>query len=187
MKRSQTAKRAVDLDPLSSAANQNLGFIFWTSGRFDESLEQSRKALEINPSHGFAQLIVAWSYAFKGMYQEAISESEKAIKLRPEFDPWFQTSIGCIFAMTGNKTYALKILEELNVLEKTGYVDPWNFAVLYSWLGDYENAIQWLERAYNEHSGICYFVRACSNLWFKPISADPRFAAILNKMGFGGL
>lgn len=177
------ANRAVGLDPLSSAANQHLGFILWTSGRFDESLEQSRKALELNPGHAFAQLIVGWSYAFKGMYQEAISECEKAIKLHPEFDPWFHTSIACIFAMSGNKTNAFKTLEKLNDLSKTGYIDPWNFAVLYSWLGDYENGIQWLENACNEHSGICYFVKACSNLWLKPISGDSRFSEILNKMG----
>lgn len=81
------------------------------------------------------------------------------------------------------KAYALNILDKLNALSKTKYIDPWNFAVLYAWLGDRERAIQWLEKARNDHSGLCYFVKPCSSLWLMPISTDPKFTEILNKMG----
>ena len=177
------ARGAVDLDPLSATANQNLGFIFWSARKFDESLAQLRKALELNPAHAWAQLEVGWNYAFMGMYEEAIVACKEAINLHHEFDPWFRTSIACIYAMAGKKAYALNALDKLNELSKTKYIDPWNFAVLYSWLGDRERAIQWLEKARNEHSGLCYFVKPCSALWFKPISTDSRFSEILHKMG----
>lgn len=177
------ARRAVDLDPISPTANQNLGFILWSSGRFDESLEQLKKALELNPGHAWAQLEVGWNYAFKKMFPEAIAACEEAKTLQPEFEPWFHTSIACIFAMAGEKSYTLETLAELNDVSKKTYIDPWNFAVLYGWLGDYESSVQWLEKACSEHSGLCYFVKACSALWLKPISADPRYTSVLRKMG----
>jgi len=55
-------------------------------------------------------------------------------------------------------------------------------AGIYSNLGEIDKALEWLERAYQEHSG--YLLSINSDFTFDNLRSDPRFQALLNKIGF---
>ncbi|MCZ6693827.1 MAG: hypothetical protein O6939_07975 [Bacteroidetes bacterium] len=178
----QYAKKGTEIDPLSPMVNQNLGFILWTARKFDESVLHLRNALELDPRHAWAQLEIGWNYAFMGMMDEAIVECSKALNLDPSPSPWFRTTIGCIYAMANDNSWTLKLLDELKDLSKTTYIDPFNFAVLYTWLKDKDNALSYLEKAHSEHSPLLYFILPGRSLWFEPINNEARFNEVLRSV-----
>ena len=65
-----------------------------------------------------------------------------------------------------------------------GEVEPWCGAIAYLGVGDNEGAIQSLERAVNEGSpgkGIIY-----AEWRFAPLRSNPRFQALLRRVGVPG-
>ena len=84
--------------------------------------------------------------------------------------------------MTGRRADALKILQSLDELEKHRYVSRFAHVYIYTGLGDKDKAFEWLEKAYEERSD--------SLAWFrfdpesKSLRSDPRFSALMRKVGF---
>ena len=52
---------------------------------------------------------------------------------------------------------------------------------MYAWEGDKDRAFQWLDRAYRQRDGGLTYVRADPIL--ASLRSDPRYAALLRKMG----
>jgi hypothetical protein len=85
------------------------------------------------------------------------------------------------YAHAGRRADALRLLGELKTRKQTGYVPAAAFVNAYLGLGDYDQAFVWLERAYQEHSNILLFLKV--HPYFDPIRNDPRFAALLRRVG----
>ena len=69
---------------------------------------------------------------------------------------------------------------ELKEYLKAPYVDPSFVAGIYAGLGEKDKAIEWLTKAYEEHSlNICLLKVAPR---FDPLRSDPRFQALLRRM-----
>jgi len=62
------------------------------------------------------------------------------------------------------------------------YVDPSLPAVIYAALGDKEQALQWLEKGYKEHSPTLYFLKIDPAL--DPLRSEPRFQDLTRRMKF---
>jgi hypothetical protein len=62
------------------------------------------------------------------------------------------------------------------------YVSPYNVALIYAGLGDRDRTFEWLEKAFEEHAEWMYHLGVDPRL--RPYHADPRFNAILRRMGF---
>jgi len=60
--------------------------------------------------------------------------------------------LGHAYALSGNRAEALKILAELKEMSTGQYVSPLDFAFIYTGLGDKEQALSYLEKAYQERS-----------------------------------
>ncbi len=54
------------------------------------------------------------------------------------------------YAMAGRRDEALKILDEQKRLAAQGYISPYNFAIIYTGLGDKDKAFEWLEKGYEQ-------------------------------------
>jgi tetratricopeptide (TPR) repeat protein len=90
--------------------------------------------------------------------------------------------LGHAYARGGHKGEALDFLQKLGALSKEQYVSPYNVAVLYIGLGDKDRAIEWLERAVQERSGLLVYVNV--EPVFDPLRSDPRFQSLLRHMNF---
>ena len=75
----------------------------------------------------------------------------------------------------------LRRLEERSHEE---YVTPYYFAYVYTGLGEYDKAIDYLEQALAERSGGLYGIKA--SFLFAPLRGHPRFEALLGKLGLSG-
>ena len=60
------------------------------------------------------------------------------------------------------------------------YVSPYHMAYVHTGLGDYDRAMDWLERACEERAGGVFGVKG--SFLFAPLRGQPRFQALLRKM-----
>jgi TolB-like protein/Tfp pilus assembly protein PilF len=172
-------KRAVELDPLSLINNTDLGNDYFLARRYDEAIEQVRKTLEMDPGFYSAYLTLGQALEMKGARDAAIEEYQKARALND--DPSILALLGHAYASSGNKTEAVKILEQLQELSKQRYVSAYSLAIVYLGLGDKEEALRWLEKSYQDRAGTD-IGSIKIDPFFDPLRGDPRFEALAQKV-----
>lgn len=172
--------RARDIDPLSAHINQNVGWILQFAGQPDEAIEQFERSLELDPNFLFARLRIASSYSQKGMFAEAVDALE-AVRTAPNQSPTIMSSIARIYARSGRKDKARSILKTLLEKRRTEYINPSIIADIYLSLNQNEEAMNWLEAAYMEHSYSMVFLKVVGD--YDPLRSDPRFQAIYRHVG----
>jgi adenylate cyclase len=80
-----SAKRAVELDALSSHAHIALASLYLAQHRFDEAVESTRKATELAPSHADAYAQSAATFTTAGLHDEALENIRIAKRLNPHY------------------------------------------------------------------------------------------------------
>ena len=172
-------KRAVELDPLSLVINADLGMNYYYARRYDEAITQLRKTLEMDAGYYYAHVNLGQVFAAKRAFDQAIAEYQKARALND--DPFVLGLLGHAYASSGNKTEALKLLDQLKEISSQRYVSVYTFAIVYLALGDKEEALRWLERCYQDRAGADIgWIRVDSLL--DPLRGDPRFEALAEKI-----
>lgn len=165
------SKRYLELDPLSLAANNHLGWHYLYARQYDEALAQLLRTAELDPNFIGRLLYLGWVYEQKRMYAEAIAMFQKSIELST--GPLMLASLGHAYAIAGRTGEAQKILVQLDNLSKQRYVSAYDRAAIYVGLGESEQALAWLERAYQEHSQFMIY-----------LNTDPRFDSLRNNARF---
>jgi serine/threonine protein kinase/TolB-like protein/Flp pilus assembly protein TadD len=174
-------KRALELDPLSLYDNTNLGWHLRMARRYDEAIEQLRMTLDMDPTFAQGRLDLGQVYEQKKMYEQAIVEFRKAITLYGGSAP-STAALGHAYAVAGKRDEAEKVLSELKALSKQKYVSSFDVAVIYTGLGEKEQAFAWLEKAYKQRDGwLAGRLKVDPRL--DSLRSDLRFADLLRRVG----
>lgn len=173
-----TIKKALELDPVSLGINTDLGVLFYFAGQYDQAIKQYHKTLEMDPGFIRAYVTLGSAYGQKGMYQEAIDMVQKAIDLSGDRSKI--AALGRVYALSGKKDEALKVIDELKELAKQRYISPYCFALVYSCLGEKDQAINWLQRAFEKHVSELIYMKV--DPYLENLQSDPRFIALLKKV-----
>src|SRR2546426_9327070 len=172
-------KRALQLDPLSVIINADVGTVLTSARRYDEAIEQLRKTLEMDPSFYYAHYNLGEALEMKGLTENAIAEYQRAIALND--DPVPQALLGHLYAKIGKKNEARQILQQLHESSKQHYVSPYLFAMIHIGLGDKDQAIDFLEKTYEDRDGYSIaFIKV--DPFLDPLRSDPRFEALVQKV-----
>jgi len=172
-------QRARELDPLGGAGSTPLGgpaitngFILFHARRYDEAIRELRND---DPDHW----ILGLALIANGKPDEAIPVLEKA--LGPDRNPAVMGVLVRAYAHAGRRSEALRLVDELKRRQQTGYVAATPFVNAYLGLGDNEQALAWLERAYQEQSNILQLIKV--HPYFDPLRSDPRFVDLVHRVG----
>jgi tetratricopeptide (TPR) repeat protein len=176
------AKRAYELDPLSLIINSVLGMALVANGQYEEGLQQQRRTLEMNPNFGPAQFMLGETFEAKGDYEGALAAYEKA---RDSSATVMRSAmIARMNTALGRPEEAKKILDQLLQRAQHQYVASYPIALVYLALNDKENALTFLEKAYNERGiqlgGDTGSLQTDKRL--DPLRGDPRFQKLLAKL-----
>jgi serine/threonine-protein kinase len=177
----QQARRAELLNPGGPHERQNVAMVLYTAGRYDEAILQAQRTIELAPGFGFAYDRLAWAYEAKKMYREAISAREKAAALTGG-DSYRRAFVARTYALAGRRSEALQILAELLRLRETTYVAPIAIAHIYIGLGRLDEAVDWLEKAYDGRDGDIGLLKTVPA--FDPVRSDGRFKRLMQRLNF---
>jgi len=171
-------KQAQALDPLSLEIGSNLGYTFFYLRQYDQAIEELRKVIDLDGNYWHPRFLLGAVYTAKGMYEEAIAELKKARQL--EDNPIILGWLGVAYARSGQRDAARKALDELRGLSKERYVRPYDVALIYTALGDKDQAIEWLEKGYEDRA-TSLFLKGSPGL--DDLRSDPRFAELERRYG----
>jgi eukaryotic-like serine/threonine-protein kinase len=174
-------KRGIELDPLSPLYNAWLGGLYWEYGRFDEAVAQAQKSMDLEPDFPVALYVLGLALADKGQYAEAIAANRKGMQKYPNRN--FAWGLARTYAVAGKAEDARKILSTAESDHPIEPVHPWFIAAAYGALGDYENAMQWLEKAYDTRSLFLPNLKRDRSAGFdlRPMRKHPRFNSLLRR------
>ena len=175
--------RAHELDPLSVPINTDIGFELYYARRYEEAISHLRSVLQTSPKFPLAHLWLGRAYEQKGMYPEAITEFEQAGTALKDW-PVIIAAAGHAYGRWGHKSDATAALHRMNELTKEEYVTPYGMALIFAGLNDREQAIHWLQKAYEDRSHWLVWLNLDPR--FDNVRADPRFADLLRRMHFPG-
>ncbi|MFN2603746.1 MAG: protein kinase [Gemmatimonadaceae bacterium] len=170
-------QRAEELEPLSAGRANSVALMYITLGRYDDAIGQAKKALDLDPNYADAHLAMGNALLAKGKPAEAVVEFSRAPKMANRM----RSGVAMAEAAVGHRDRALEIARNLESESQRHYIGPENIAAVYVALGDKEGAFAWLEKAYQARSAYMALLR--SDRRWDPIRGDPRFAALVKKIG----
>jgi TolB-like protein/DNA-binding winged helix-turn-helix (wHTH) protein/Tfp pilus assembly protein PilF len=171
-------RKAQDLDPLSLIINADLAELLVLAHSYDESIRQSRKTIEMDPNFALAHNQLAQAYLQKHMNEEAVAELQKAAQLSGE-SATVMANLARAYIALGKKSEATKILNDLMKRSNATYSHASEIAVIYAALGNSDQAMNWLEKGYEERFNPGVLLRP----GLDPLRSDPRFQDLARRVG----
>ena len=171
-------RKAQNLDPLSLIINADLAELLVLAHSYDESIRQSRKTIEMDPNFALAHNQLGQAYLEKHMHDEAIAELQKAVQLSGG-SPTCIANLARAYVVSGKRSAAAKLLSDLKKRSTPGYSHASEIAMIYASLGDTDQAINWLEKGYEERFNPGVLLRP----GFDPLRSDSRFQDLVRRIG----
>jgi tetratricopeptide (TPR) repeat protein len=180
------ARGALELDPLSSFANQTLASVLYLRRDYDAAIAQLLKARDLDPGNRGIIINLGMSYLQKGAYDQAINHLKKALQPSMGTADLSRFYLACAYARAGKAAAAEKILEELTEVSssKSQFVPAIAIAQIHAALGRKDEAIRTLEKAYEDGDYGSLLDLRVSPEW-DGIRSDPRFTLLVEKLGLG--
>jgi len=114
------------------------------------------------------------------MHPEAIAALRAALDSVGQ-KPEIEGELGHALAVAGRHAEARAMLSNLRELSATRYVSPYSVALVHAGLGDRDEALAWLDKAYAERSDYMAYLKLEPML--DSLRSDRRFAALVERVG----
>ena len=173
-------QHALELDPLSLDLNLGLGRIYYLSGDYENAIETIQRVIDLDPLFPRAHWRLGMVYIAQRRFSDAINEFEETQRISGP-DPYIDGLRGYALARAGDVIEARKILENSTQQSGHKYVPPYSVALIYIGLSDFDHALEWLNKAYEDRC--TYLVYIKSDPLLDPLRSDPRFIRLLSRMG----
>jgi tetratricopeptide (TPR) repeat protein len=176
--------QCIDLDPLSTRFKGSIGNAYAIAHRYDEGIVAIKEFLKSYPDDNYLLWTLGFLYARKGECDTAIEVlNRRTIGTKTN---WVLTYC---YMKTGQRAKAEEILQNNIEKSKTELVPDFMMAVQYCALGQYEKALDHLEKVMESQSESFFEVSMETDPFLEPLYDMPRFKKIVAevKKGFGSL
>ena len=172
----QEDKLCVELDPFGRS--WSYGYALYRNRRYDEVIAEFEQRAELVPSGGLAYELMGLSYAHKGQYDKAVEEWRK--RFEKEGQAEVVKKMQQAYREKGiSGVWELRFrLQKENAAKE--YVSPMHLAEAAADAGRREEALTYLEKAYEEHQPL--MVRLLHDPELDELHGEPRFKALVKKM-----
>jgi DNA-binding winged helix-turn-helix (wHTH) protein/tetratricopeptide (TPR) repeat protein len=208
-KAEQEYQRAIALNPHYATAHHWYAWFLLTLGRFEEARASLRRAQALDPGSLTINTVMGLPDYYERHYDRAISQYERMLQLNPDFrqihyylgsalvqkglhaaavtefksvapNQQSEALLGYTYGVMGEKKLALDMIDRLNALSKQRYVSSYLKAIVYTGLGEIDEAFAQLENAYAEHASWMVFLRV--DPFLDPLRLDQRFTDLLRRV-----
>lgn len=173
--------QAIRLDPLSLPINAEVVRTMYYARDYDGALAQARKAMQLDPAYYRIHFWLGRVYAQKGKHQQAVDESERVLKATPDSILGL-TELAYTLAAAGRAAGARTILRTLEERSRSSWVPAYNLAIIHVALEEVDEAMRYLQKAYDEHDWALLVLAVEPRL--DPLRSDPRFLELCRKLRF---
>jgi tetratricopeptide (TPR) repeat protein len=172
-------ERAIELDPYNALFHGMYGIVLLYHRRYDDAIAAARTALDMDPTLGQARSTLQYGLILNGLRDEQLAIQRARITLDPERVAAFDRGLE-----EGGYEGAQRAIADL-LAARYGKPGKWVFnafgiALRYLDAGDYNQTIDWLEKAYEEHSVNIFYLGLPL---YEPLRSYPRFQDLLRKIG----
>jgi tetratricopeptide (TPR) repeat protein len=165
---------------LSLIINVAVGWALYHGRQYNEAIEQLHRTLELDPNYPVTCWILGLLLRKTGCYESAIAEGEKGVKLSGG-SPLMRAALAHTYGAAGRTDEAVQLLNELTALAKQKYVAPYFFAGIHIGLGEYDRAMDYLEKAYEEHSHWLIYLHIDPGM--DDLRSHSRFQDLMQRIG----
>jgi len=176
----RASEQARRLDPLSLIISADHGAILYYARQYDSAIQQFRAVRELDPHNQRSGLIIH-AYGQKGMFAEALADIEAHRPPSGMNPPWYWSELAYAYGRSGQQAQARRALENLLELNRRQEVGAEAIIWAYIGVGDNEQAMAWLEKAYAQRSPALTYLKVDPR--YDPLRGDPRFQDLLSRVG----
>lgn len=172
--------RAQELDPLSLIINTDAVELMYYARRYDEAIRQGRKTIDMDPGFALVHEFMGLVYLQMKQYTEAIAELQEGFRVSGNrIDFLSDVAIG--YALAGRTDEARQILQKLKKGSTKRFDMPVYLSRVYRDLGEKDQALFWLEKAYQERDGSLILLQVDPGN--DSLRSDRRFQDLLRRVG----
>lgn len=172
-------RRAQDLDPLSPIINSDLGWYLFYAGQPSDAIAQFRKTIEFDANSVSAHRGLGIALSQSGQHGDAVAELKQALRLS-ENSPVVLGHLGAAYAAAKNRAEADATIRALAEMSTREYAPASATAIIYAALGDNARALDWLDKAYEEHDFAITQIAGAP--WYAALRKEPRFLKLLERL-----
>jgi TolB-like protein/tetratricopeptide (TPR) repeat protein len=162
-----------NLDPLTGATGASVAIGYLMARQYDNMLRHADQVLQAHPEMALAHELLGEAWLLKGDPAKALSEYRI---LQQTFPDMAEIMIAHLYAVTGQTVEARQMLAKLDRAD----ADPLSRAATHAALGEFDQAFQCVERAWEKRSLWILKVHPLLD----PLRADPRYQVWLKRAGF---
>jgi serine/threonine protein kinase/tetratricopeptide (TPR) repeat protein len=171
------ARKAIEIDPLSSYAHGVLACIYSLAGRGDEAVRTATASVELGQSfityHWLANV-----FLYHGEFEKALAAGDMALALSGRH-VWPMGLLAVTYAASGKTAEARAAYAELLARAAVGYVQPFFFALAALAAGEADKAVELLREAKEIRDPMLIIGNYYYYSPYVPLHRDPRVAEIL--------
>ncbi len=171
----EVVERGLRADPLFPTLTLTEAALRFWGREFDLSIAVGAKCIELHPFLQVARVFYAHALEFSGRLDEALAQYQRGSLMFPDL-PWLRALEGACLGKMGRTAEGQAILDQLEQLRRSDYVDAYSMAVLRLALGDRDGAFVELARAVEENSAQMYPIHIDPKM--DPLRDDARFVRI---------
>ena len=173
------ARRSQELDQFSLIVNAHLAYILYLSGQYEEALTECNKIISIDPNFFAGLRYAGLVYEQMKRYDESIAALQKARDLSRS-----QVITGALahaHAVGGNRDEARRLLNDLLSVAPPRRPSSYEIALVYTGLGQTEEAFVWLGKAFAEKNEYLNYLLVDPR--FQRLHSDARFNELVRRIG----
>lgn len=174
---------AIELEPHNAMSYVNKYAVLFTVGKFEEAFRVGKQGYEMDTDSMIGNRMMGLAYLYKKQYAEALEYLELASKLS-SYAAFNQVDLINLYTTKGAFEQANVIMKELSSRLKDGkYVSPCLMSFAAGFLGNVDEAMSWLEKAYDQQDAYLCILKYYPFVPMK-LRKDDRFQSFLDKMNF---
>ena len=173
-------RKGLKIDPLSPELLFMLEFLPCLAHDFEGALAADRAAMKAHPDFWPPHMAAGYAWLAERRFPEAVAEFEKARAPAPDATLTL-SGLAATQARSGNRPEAVKLLAQLQKMKAERYVAPFDIVVVCVTLGERGQALDWLEKAFEDQSEMMLFLEM-----YEPVDdlhGEPRFQELVRRVG----